>query len=326
MRRRDFLTVFGGALVWPLMARAQQSGMPVIGFLNGTTPGAWAARVAAFHRGLAEVGYVEGQNVAIEYRWGEDDADRLPELANDLVARGVTVIAATGGTHVARVAKRATASIPIVFTAGTDPVIAGLVATLNRPGGNATGISLLSVELTAKRLEILHDLVPAARTVAILINPKSVIVDAETKSLLAAAQGFGIHLSVIEATNERELDLAFAALSQRPAQALFVSSSPLFESRRDQLAALTARHALPALFETRDYAEAGGLASYGPDYALAYREAGVYVGRILRGAKPADLPVVQLSKIELVLNAKAAAALGLTIPAALVARADEIIE
>jgi len=326
MRRRYFLTLFGGALAWPLRTSAQPSGMPVIGFLNSTTPTAWAARVAAFHRGLAEVGYVEGQNVAIEYRWAEGDADRLPELANDLVARGVAVIAATGGTHVARVAKRATASIPIVFTAGIDPVAAGLVATLNRPGGNATGISLLSVELAAKRLEILHDLVPAARTVAILVNPKSVIVDVETKSLLAAAQGLGIHLSVIEATNERELDLAFASLSQHPAQALFVSSNPLFESRRDQLAALAARHALPALFETRDYADAGGLASYGPDYALAYREAGVYVGRILRGAKPADLPVVQLSKIELVLNAKAAAALGLTIPPSLLARADEVIE
>jgi putative tryptophan/tyrosine transport system substrate-binding protein len=325
MRRREFIAVFAAAIVAG-RARAEQSAMPVIGFLNSATPLAWAARVAAFRRGLAEVGYVEGQNVTIEYRWAEGNEDRLPELADDLVGRGVTVIAATGGGRSARAAKRATASIPIVFTAGSDPVTSGLVATLNRPGGNVTGINLLSAELATKRLEVLHDLVPTAKTVAILVNPKSGATDDEIKSVSAAAQGFGFHLSVLEATSESELDLVFATLSQHHADALLVSSSPFFESRRDQLAVLDARQAIPAVFETRDYAEAGGLASYGPDYAVAYREAGAYVGRILRGAKPADLPVVQLSKIELVLNAKTAAKLGIEIPQSLLARADEVIE
>jgi putative ABC transport system substrate-binding protein len=309
-----------------MITRAQQPAMPVIGFLNSAWPAAWAARVAAFKRGLGEVGYVEGQNVAIEYRWGEGDDDRLGELASDLAARGVAVIAATGGGRSARAAKQATNRIPIVFTSGTDPVAYGLVATLNRPGGNVTGISFLTSELTAKRFEVLHDLVPTAQNVAILVNPKTALGEIDTASAPEAARGLGLHLSILSASNERELGLAFASIAQQRADALLISGSPFFDSRREQLVALAAAQAVPAIFDTRDYAEAGGLASYGPDYTIGYREAGVYVGRILRGAKPADLPVVQLSKIELVLNARTAKALGLTLPASLMVRADEVIE
>ena len=247
-------------------------------------------------------------------------------MASDLAARGVAVIAATGGGRSARAAKRAAANIPIVFTAGVDPVAWGLVATLNRPGGNVTGISLLSSELTAKRLEVLHDLVPAARNIAILVNPKTAVAEFDAASLPAATSRLGLRLNVVKASSESELDRAFTSLAEQRPDALLVSSSALFESRREQLVALAARQSVPAIFDTRDYPEAGGLASYGPDYAVGYREAGAYVGRILRGAKPADLPVVQLSKIELVLNAKTAKALGLTLPAALMVRADEVIE
>lgn len=326
MRRRDFMIAVGAAASWPVAARAQQTPMPVIGFLNSAWPAPWAARVAAFKVGLGQVGYVEGQNVAIEYRWAEGNDDRLAELARDLAARGVAVIAATGGGRSARAAKRATASIPIVFTSGVDPVAYGLVATLNRPGGNVTGISFLTSELTAKRFEVLHDLVPAAQNIAILVNPKTALGELDTASAPEAARGLGLHLTVLTASSEPELSLAFAALAQQRADALLISGSPFFDSRRAQLIALAARQAIPAIFDTRDYAEVGGLASYGPDYTIGYREAGAYVGRILRGAKPADLPVVQLSKIELVLNAKAAKTLGLTLPASLMVRADEVIE
>ncbi|HEV2549356.1 MAG TPA: ABC transporter substrate-binding protein [Stellaceae bacterium] len=326
MRRRDFMIAVSAAASWPFAARAQQTPMPVIGFLNSAWPAPWAPRVAAFKIGLGQVGYVEGQNVAIEYRWAEGNDDRLAELARDLAARGVAVIAATGGGRSARAAKRATANIPIVFTAGIDPVASGLVATLNRPGGNVTGISLLSSELTAKRLEILHDLVPTAENIAVLVNPGTAVAEFDAASLPVAANRLGVRLNVLKASSERELDRVFASLAQQRPDALLVSSSPLFESRREQLVALAARQAVPAIFDTRYYSEAGGLASYGPDYAIAYREAGAYVGRILRGARPADLPVVQLSKIELVLNAKAAKALGLTIPPSLMVRADEVIE
>ena len=326
MRRRDFMAVLGSAVAWPLAARAQQPAVPVIGFLNSASPAAWAARLAGFKRGLGEVGYVEGQNVAIEYRWAEGNDDRLAELARDLAARGVAVIAATGGGRSALAAKRATASIPIVFTAGIDPVAYGLVATLNRPGGNVTGISFLTSELTAKRLEVLHDLVPTAQNIGILVNPKTALGEIDTASAPEAARGLRLHLIVLKASSEPELIVAFTALAQQRADALLVSGSPFFDSRREQLVALAARQAVPAIFDTRDYPEAGGLASYGPDYAIGYREAGVYVGRILRGAKPADLPVVQLSKIELVINAKTAKALDLAIPPAILTRADEVIE
>jgi ABC-type uncharacterized transport system substrate-binding protein len=326
MRRRQVIAVLGGAAAWPIAGRAQQSEMPVIGFLNSAWPAAWATRVAAFKRGLGEVGYVEGQNVAIEYRWAEGNDDRLPRLAGDLVARGVAVIAATGGGRVARAAKRATAAIPIVFTAGIDPVASGLVATLNRPGGNVTGISLRSSELTAKRLEVLHDLVPTAENIAILVNPGTAVAEFDAASVPVATSRLGLRLNVLKAGSESELDRAFTNLGQQRPDALLVSSSPLFESRREQLVELAARHAMPAIFDTRDFVEVGGLVSYGPDYAIAYREAGVYAGRILRGAKPADLPVVQLSKIELVINAKTAKALGLAIPPAILTRADEVIE
>ena len=326
MRRRGLILGLGAAMAAPVLARATEATMPVIGFLNSAWPAAWAGRVVAFKGGLREVGYVEGQNVAIEYRWAEGDDDRLPELASDLASRGVAVIAATGGGRSARAAKQATSSIPIVFTAGIDPVAYGLVATLNRPGRNVTGISFLTSELSAKRLEVLHDLVPAAQNIAILVNPKTALGELDTASAPEVARGLGLRLNVLKASSEPELRLAFAALAQQHADALLVSGSPFFGALREQLVALAARQAIPALFDTRDYAEAGGLASYGPDYAVGYREAGAYVGRILRGAKPADLPVVQLSKIELVLNAKAAKALGLTLPASLMVRADEVIE
>jgi ABC-type uncharacterized transport system substrate-binding protein len=326
MRRRGLILGLGAAMAAPVLARAENATMPVIGFLNSAWPAAWAARVVAFKGGLREVGYVEGQNVAIEYRWAEGDDDRLPELASDLAAHGVAVIAATGGGRSARAAKQATSTIPIVFTTGIDPVAYGLVATLNRPGRNVTGISFLTSELSAKRLEVLHDLVPAAQNIAILVNPKTALGEIDTASAPEVARGLGLHLNVLRASSEPELRLAFAALAQQHADALLVSGSSFFDALREQLVALAARQAIPALFDTRDYAEVGGLASYGPDYAVGYREAGAYVGRILRGAKPADLPVVQLSKIELVLNAKAAKALGLTLPASLMVRADEVIE
>jgi putative ABC transport system substrate-binding protein len=326
MNRRALMLGLGAAIAAPVLARADDVTMPVIGFLNAAWPAAWAARVAAFKRGLGEVGYVEGQNVAIEYRWAEGNDDRLQELARDLAARGVAVIAATGGGRSARAAKRATANIPIVFTAGIDPVASGLVATLNRPGGNVTGISLRSSELTAKRLEVLHDLVPIAQNIAVLVNPRTAVAEFDAASLPVATGRLGLRLNVLNASSESELDRAFASLDQQRPDALLVSSSAFFESRREQLVAQIARNAVPAIFDTRDYAEAGGLVSYGPDYAIAYREAGAYVGRILRGAKPAELPVVQLSKIELVINAKAAKALGLTIPPSLMVRADEVIE
>jgi putative ABC transport system substrate-binding protein len=323
MRRRAFIGTLGAIVAAPVLARADQA-MPVIGFLNTTAPAPWAARVAAFRRGLGEIGYVEGQNVAIEYRWAEGHYDRLPQLAAELVTSGVAVIVATGGSTAGRAAKAATTSIPIVVTTGVDPVATGLVSSLNRPDANVTGINLLSSELRTKRLEVLRDLIPTAKVVAILFNQTNPSFD--KSAALTAAQGMGLQATVLEASSESEIDRAFASLADRRADALLVDADAFFESRRDQVVALAARERIPAIFDTRDFPEAGGLISYGPDYSVAYREAGVYAGRILRGAKPSELPVAQLSKVELVVNAKTAKALGLTIPPAILTRADEVIE
>jgi putative tryptophan/tyrosine transport system substrate-binding protein len=323
MRRRAFIGTLGAIVAAPVLARADQA-MPVIGFLNTTAPAPWAARVAAFRRGLGEIGYVEGQNVAIEYRWAEGHYDRLPQLAADLVTSGVAVIVATGGSTAGRAAKAATTSIPIVVTTGVDPVATGLVSSLNRPDANVTGINLLSSELRTKRLEVLRDLIPTAKVVAILFNQTNPSFD--KSAALTAAQRMGLQAAVLEASSESEIDRAFASLAERRADALLVDADAFFESRRDQFVALAARERIPAIFDTRDFPEIGGLISYGPDYSVAYREAGVYAGRILRGAKPSELPVAQLSKVELVVNAKTAKALGLTIPPAILTRADEVIE
>jgi ABC-type uncharacterized transport system substrate-binding protein len=323
MRRRAFIGTLGAIVAAPVLARADQA-MPVIGFLNTTAPAPWAARVAAFRRGLGEIGYVEGQNVAIEYRWAEGHYDRLPQLAADLVTSGVAVIVATGGSTAGRAAKAATTSIPIVVTTGVDPVATGLVSSLNRPDANVTGINLLSSELRTKRLEVLRDLIPTAKVVAILFNQTNPSFD--KSAALTAAQGMGLQATVLEASSESEIDRAFARLAERRADALLVDADAFFESRRDQFVALAARERIPAIFDTRDFPEIGGLISYGPDYSVAYREAGVYAGRILRGAKPSELPVAQLSKVELVVNAKTAKALGLAIPPAILTRADEVIE
>ncbi len=328
MRRRDFIQLtVGSAIAWPCAVNAQQPAIPVVGFLNGATPTGFAAYAAAFRRGLGEVGYVEGQNVAIEYRWAEGHYDRFPELASDLVRRQVAVVFASGGGHiVATAAKLATTTIPIVFVSAGDLVKLGLVASLNRPGGNATGISLLAFELTAKRLEVLRELVPAAKTIAFLVNPTGVIADSDIAATLSVAQGLGLQVTVLKASTASEIDHAFASLAERRVDALLPVSDAFLNSRRDQLTALIARQAIPTVFDTRIYTEAGGLASYGPDYAIAYREAGAYTGRILHGAKPADLPVVQLSNIELVINLKTAKALGIAVPQSLLGRADEVIE
>jgi putative ABC transport system substrate-binding protein len=329
MRRRQlFLAVVGSlAAATPLDALAQQpAALPVIGFLNGASPGPFANRVEAFREGLREVGFVENQNVIIEFRWAEGRYDQLPALVGDLINRQVAVILATGGSKVARVAKQATSSIPIVFTAGIDPIQAGLVSSIQHPGGNVTGVSLLSQLLAAKRFEVLHEFVPAATAIGLLVNPESVIAESEIRLIGAAGQARGLKILVQQASSENQIDLAFASLGSEHADALLLGTDAFFESRREQVVALAARHVLPAVFDTRDYVDAGGLSSYGPDYGIAYREAGAYCGRILRGAKPGDLPVLQLSKIELVINLKTAKVLGLTVPQSLLARADEVIE
>ena len=326
MRRRDVITLIGGAAAgWPLAVRAQQSVMPVIGFLNGASLVGYAPMVAAFSQGLKEAGYVEGQNVAIEYRWADGHYDRLPTLAADLVRRKVSVIAATS-TPANLVAKTATNTIPIVFTTASDPVQLGLVASLSRPGGNVTGATQLSVEVGPKRLELAHELIPAATAVALLVNPTNPSADTLSKDLMAAALTRGLKLYVLRASTESEIDAAFTSVIERRASVLVIGTDAFFNGQSKQLAALTVRHSVPAIYQYGDFTAAGGLLSYGGSIKNSYRLAGVYTGRILKGEKPADLPVQQSTKVELIINLKTAKALGLTIPQTLLARADEVIE
>jgi putative tryptophan/tyrosine transport system substrate-binding protein len=328
MRRREFITLLGGAAAaWPIAARAQQQAMPVIGLLHPTSLEAFFDRLRGFRQGLKDIGYVEGENVTIEYRWAEGQYDRLPELAAELVRRRVAVIAATGGPPAAFAAKAATTTIPIVFLVGDDPVKLGLVASLARPGGNVTGINFFAVELAAKRLELLRELVPGVTRIAVLVNPASAEVTASTlRDVETAARAITPQMQIFNVTSSREIDAAFATLVRERVDTVFVSSGSFFADRRVQLVLLATRHAIPAIYPFRDFAEAGGLMSYGASLTDAYRQVGVYVGRILKGAKPADLPVAQSTKFELVINAQAARVLGLTIPPTLLARADEVIE
>ncbi len=326
MRRRELMLLLGGAMIAARAVRAQQNAMPVIGFLNSTSPGPFAAQVAAFHQGLSETGYVEGQNVVIEYRWAEGRDDRLAALAADLVGRKVDVIVAGGSINSALVAKNATSTIPIVFPGISDPVAAGLVASLARPGGNLTGFSPFQIELMPKRLELLTELVPQARVIALLVDPNDPRTEGLVRDLQEAARIKGVQLVILKAGSEGEIDAAFASFVQLDAGALVVGPNPVFFSRREQLLALASRHDVPAIYPWRELAAAGGLISYGTSATAGYRLAGMYAGKILKGANPADLPVQRPTTFELVVNLKTAKALGLTVPPAILARADEVIE
>ena len=326
MTRRELLLLVGGTMI-PLRAlRAQQKAMPVIGYLGSGLPGAFAPLAAAFQQGLSETGYVEGQNVAIEYRWAEDPYDRLPALAADLVNRKVDLIVASGGLLSALAAKRATSTIPIVFTGVSDPVAAGLVASLARPGGNLTGFSPFQVELMPKRLELLTELVPQAKVIALLANPNFPLTEQIIQDLQEAARTKGVELSILKVSTDSEIDAAFSTLVQRHAGALLVPADPIFNSRRKQLLALASHYSVPAIYGWREIAEAGGLISYGPSLPAIHLQVGIHAGKILKGAKPADLPVEQPTTFELVINLNTAKALGLTVPQSILARADEVIE
>jgi ABC-type uncharacterized transport system substrate-binding protein len=326
MKRRELMLLLGSAAaLWPLAGRAQQKAMPVIGFLSGLSPGPSAPFLAAFRQGLSETGYVEGQNLAIEYRWAEGSYDRLPALAADLVGGKVVLIATSGGPPSARAAKAATSTIPIVFVT-SDPVESGLVASFARPGGNLTGISTMFAELTAKRLELLSELVPQAKVIALLVNPSNPNAERIMGDVREAARAKGLQLHVLKAGSESEIDAAFAALAQLHAGALLFGNDGFFGSRRDQLVALASRHAVPAIYDSREFAASGGLISYGASLTDVYRQLGIYAGKILKGAKPADLPVQQPTKFELVINLKTARALSLTVPPILLSQADEVIE
>jgi putative tryptophan/tyrosine transport system substrate-binding protein len=328
MQRREFITLLGGAAAaWPLAVRAQQPTMPVVGFLGSASPDQYAIRMRAFRQGLKEAGYVEGQNVAIEYRWAEGQNNRLPVLAAELVQRQVAVIVAGGGTASAVAAKAATATMPIVFAVAVDPVKIGLVLSLNRPGGNLTGITDLNAEVGPKRLELLRELIPTATIIALLVNPTNpILAETFTRALKAAASTLGLQLHVLQASTERDFDPVFAALVQLRADALVIMPDNFFNARSEQLAALTLRHAVPAIFEYRPFVAAGGLISYGSNEMEYYRLLGAYTGRVLKGEKPADLPVVQSTKVELIINLKTAKTLGITVPLPLSGRADEMIE
>jgi putative ABC transport system substrate-binding protein len=326
MRRREFITLLSGAAAgWPLAAQAQQSAMPVVGFLNATSPDAY--RLHAFHQGLKEAGFVEGENVAVEYRWAESQIDRLPTLAAELVRRQVPVIVAGGGVASALAARAETKSIPVLFLVAEDPVKLGLVTSLAKPDGNLTGVNILAAEVVAKRLELLRELLPKAIRIDALVDPVNATTTESTlKSLEAAARTMGIQIQVLNASTSREIDAAFATLVKEQPDALFVGVSPFLLSRRVQLAQLAARHAIPAIYQDREHAEVGGLMSYGASIGDAYRNLGVYAGRVLKGAKPADLPIVQSSKLELVINHPTARMLGLTVPPTLLSIADDVIE
>ena len=329
MRRREFISLLGGsAAAWPLAARAQQPKMPVIGFLGSGSPDAFADRVRAFHVGLSETGYVESRNVLIEYRWADFQNDRLPTLAADLVRRQVTVIATFAGTPAALAARAATTAIPIVFGGlGTDPVEVGLVASLNQPGGNVTGVASLGIELGPKRLELLHELIPTATVIALLVNPtNSNDTETQTNDLQMAAHKLGLQLRVLRASSEHNFDAVFATALEQRVRGLVIEPDPFLNGRREQLGELTAHHGLPTIFQFREFVASGGLMSYGGNLADGWRLVGVYAGRILKGEKPADLPVQQATKVELFINLKTAKALGLTVPLSLLGRADEVIE
>lgn len=329
MRRRDFIALLSGAASSQLLpgAAGAQSGVPTIGFLGAASPEGYATFVAGFQKGLKETGFADAENVAVIYRWAEGQYDRLPALAADLVSRQVSVIVATGGLPSSLAAKRATETIPIVFTLGSDPVKFGLVSSLNRPEGNLTGVTLFAYLLDAKRVELIHELVPNTSSVALLVNPNSPAqAEAQFTEVEAAARKFGQRLIILKAGTTNEIDQAIASIAQGKASALLVSADPFFLSRRDQLVALVTRHAIPSIFEWRQFAEAGGLISYGIDLVDAYRQAGVYVGKILRGAKPSELPVLQPTKFEFFINLKAAKALGISVPSTMLVAADQVIE
>ena len=325
MRRREFIAGLGAAAL-PLTAWAQQQSMPLVGFLNGASAASFAPMVADFRRGLSSVGFVEGQNVGIEFRWAENQSDRLPTLAADLVGRRVSVIAATGGLQAVLAVKKATADIPVVFTSGSDPIGLGIIASFNRPGGNATGVNMMISEIEAKRLGLLHELVPAATRIAVMVDPGNPASDQELSDVQKGAHTVGIGLEILRASNEGEIEAAFETLAQAGAQALLVAGSPFFVTQRERIVRLAARHRVPAVYEAGSYAAVGGLMSYGPNIPEVYRLVGVYVGQILKGAKPSDLPVIQSTKFEFVINRKTAKALGLEIPPTLLALADEVIE
>jgi putative ABC transport system substrate-binding protein len=327
MKRRDFISLLGGATAaWPLAARAQQAALPVVGLLGATTAQGYAAQLTAFRQGLSEASFVDGRNVAIEYRWAEDQYDRLPAMAADLVRRQVAVIATIGGNAASLAAKAATATIPVVFHGSVDPVEAGLVASLNRPGGNVTGVVTLNIDTGQKRLELLHELLPAATTIGLLLNPTNAVAEIQSKDLQAAARTLGLQLRIVHASTEHDFDPAFTTLSQARAGGLVIGTDGFLVSQSAQLAALAVRHALPAIFQYRAFVTAGGLMSYGGSVTDSYRLSGVYTGRILKGEKPADLPVQQATKVELIINLKTARTLGLTFPITLLGRADEVIE
>ena len=326
MNRRSLITLLGGAAAWPLAARAQQPAMPVIGYLHVASPEVLPDRLAAVRRGLSEVGFVEGRNIAIEYRWADNQNDRLSELAADLIRRHVNIIVAPGGTRAALAAKGLTTTIPIVFSASVDPVQSGLVQSLNRPGGNVTGITDMATDVAGKQLELLHELLPGAVRFALLVNPSGASTEVTITEVQSAASAMGRQIEVLRVRTPGEIDTAFKTLKQKEADALLVSPNPLFSTRRVQLASLAIRHAVPTIHSQREFAESGGLMSYGSSFTDRERQLGVYAGRILKGEKPADLPVLRASKFEFVINLQTAKVIDLDVPPTLLARADEVIE